>query len=84
MVQIFLCHASEDKTQVREVYQHGLPGAASRKCTVRALAKNITFWPGKTRTRNSCKINLFVSAFLKGFLARAITTMKVELYNPKK
>ena len=22
MVQIFLCHASEDKTQVREVYQH--------------------------------------------------------------
>ena len=47
----------------------GLPGAANRKCTVRAMAEIITLWPRQAGSYNSWRIKAQTGAYFVGFLA---------------
>lgn len=44
------------------------------------LAKNYSFWPGLSDVDNTLHIKGLISAFWRGFLARASGTMKMGLY----
>ena len=56
-------------TQYMETQHDGVAAAAVGKCAVSSLAQNITFFPGVWRVRNAWKINAWIEANWRGFLA---------------